>query len=451
MEAPSSGSQLRFPRRPIDRMLSPVRGFLNHRLAGAALLMLATMVAIVIANSPLSHAYHELLEMRIDIDLGMHGVNQTLHHWINDGLMSIFFFLVGLEIKRELLVGEISSVRKATLPAIAALGGMVVPALVYHWFNRQTANQHGWGIPMATDIAFALGVLALLGDRIPAGAKVFLTALAIVDDIGAVVVIALFYTTDVNVTALGVGFAFLAGGMLLNRLGVRHPVPYLAVGMVMWLAFLESGIHATIAAILMAFIIPATTRIDGAELMRRIELISARLRDVGLPQDTHMNTAEQQQALLALAETVEYAQAPLQRIEHDLHGFVTFLVLPIFALANAGVTLEGNLGAQLRHPLALGVILGLLVGKQVGITLATWLAVRLRLADLPNGVTWRQIHGVAILGGIGFTMSLFVAGLAFSHEHQVAAAKMGILCGSLLSAVLGVMFLLTGSSRETAQ
>lgn len=451
MEASTNSSQLHLPRRPIDRMLSPVRGFLSHRLAGAALLILAAIAAIVIANSPLGHAYHELLELHIDIDLGLHGVNQTLHHWINDGLMSIFFFLVGLEIKRELLVGEISSVRKATLPAIAALGGMVVPALVYHWFNRDTPNQHGWGIPMATDIAFALGVLALLGDRIPAGAKVFLTALAIVDDIGAVVVIAVFYTNDVNLTALGVGFAFLAGGVLLNRLGVRHPVPYLAVGMVTWLAFLESGIHATIAAILMAFIIPATTRIDGADLMRRIELLSARLHDVGLPRGKHMNTAEQQQALLALAETVEYAQAPLQRIEHDLHGFVTFLVLPVFALANAGVTLEGDLVEQLQHPLALGVILGLFVGKQVGITLSTWLAVRLRVADLPGGVNWRQIHGVAILGGIGFTMSLFVAGLAFSDPHQVDAGKMGIMCGSLLSAVVGVAFLLVGGSRETAQ
>src|SRR6478609_3009207 len=288
------------PRRPIDRVLSPVRGFLEHRLAGAALLMLATLVAILVANSPWRHAYHELLELHIDIDLGMHAVNQSLHHWINDGLMSIFFFLVGLEIKRELLVGEISSVRKATLPAIAALGGMIVPALVYHWFNRGTVNQHGWGIPMATDIAFALGVLALLGDRIPLGAKVFLTALAIVDDIGAVAVIAVFYTSDLNLTALGVGFAFLAGGVLINRLGVRHPVLYLAVGMVMWLSFLRSGIHATIAAILMAFIIPATTRIDGADLIRRIELITQRLHTVGLPQDTHMNTAEQQQALLAL-------------------------------------------------------------------------------------------------------------------------------------------------------
>ena len=439
------------PRRPIDRVLSPVRGFLEHRLAGAALLMLATLVAILVANSPWRHAYHELLELHIDIDLGMHAVNQSLHHWINDGLMSIFFFLVGLEIKRELLVGEISSVRKATLPAIAALGGMIVPALVYHWFNRGTVNQHGWGIPMATDIAFALGVLALLGDRIPLGAKVFLTALAIVDDIGAVAVIAVFYTSDLNLTALGVGFAFLAGGVLINRLGVRHPVLYLAVGMVMWLSFLRSGIHATIAAILMAFIIPATTRIDGADLIRRIELITQRLHTVGLPQDTHMNTAEQQQALLALAETVEYAQAPLQRIEHDLHGFVTFLVLPIFALANAGVTLDGDLLEQLEHPLSLGVILGLLVGKQVGITLSTWLAVRLRLADLPSGVTWRQIHGVAILGGIGFTMSLFVAGLAFSDQHQVSAAKVGIMTGSLLSAVVGVAFLFSTRSREAAQ
>ncbi len=447
--ATSVANLLSPPLRPIDRVLSPVRGFLKHRLAGAALLMMATAAAIGIANSPFAHAYHHFLESHIDIDAGLLGLDYTIHHWINDGLMSIFFFLVGLEIKRELMVGELSSLRKATLPAIAALGGMVVPAFIYALVNQGTTNQDGWGIPMATDIAFALGVLALLGDRIPLGVKVFLTALAIVDDIGAVLVIAVFYTTDINFVALGIGFAFLAVGVFLNRLDVRHPFTYLITGIIVWIAFLKSGIHATIAAILMAFVIPATTRIDGADLIRRIDFITARLKAIGLPQDTKMNTDEQQHAIFALSETAEHAQAPLQRIEHDLHGPVTFFVLPVFALANAGVTLEGNITEQVMSPLALGVVLGLFLGKQLGITLATWVAVKVKLADLPAGVTWKQIHGANILAGIGFTMSLFVAGLAFTEPGQIAQAKIGILTGSLVSGLIGYLFL-TSTTRKRA-
>lgn len=425
-----------------------MRGFLKHRLAGAGLLMLATAAAIIIANSPLEHAYHHFLHAHVEFDAGILDLDYTIHHWINDGLMSIFFFLVGLEIKRELMVGELSSARKATLPAIAALGGMVVPALVYAFFNAGTETAGGWGIPMATDIAFALGVLALLGDRIPLGAKVFLTALAIVDDIGAVLVIAIFYTTDINTTALAVGFAFLGLALLFNHLDVRSPFAYLAIGVFVWIAFLKSGIHATIAAILMAFVIPATTRINGSDLVQRVEIITARLRKIGLPEDTKMNSDEQQHAIFAMAETIDHAQAPLQRIEHDLHGPVTFVVLPVFALANAGVTLEGDLTHQLMSPLALGVVLGLLIGKQVGITLATWLAVKVRLADLPEGVTWKQIHGANILAGIGFTMSLFVASLAFTDPHHIAQAKIGILCGSLVSGVVGYLFLTSSTQPK---
>lgn len=431
------------PLRPIDRVLSPMRGFLKHRLAGAALLMIATIAAVILANSPLSHAYHHFLHQRIEVDAGLLGLDYTIHHWINDGLMSVFFFLVGLEIKRELLVGELSSVRKATLPAIAAVGGMVVPAAFYAVFNADTPTEGGWGIPMATDIAFALGVLALLGDRVPLGAKVFLTALAIVDDIGAVLVIALFYTADINLWALGTGFAFLAVAVLLNRLDVRSSFVYLLVGTFVWIAFLKSGIHATIAAILMAFVIPATTRINGRDLVERIDLITAKLKTIGLPEDTKMNTPEQEHALISMGEVVDYAQAPLQRIEHDLHGPVTFFVLPVFALANAGVTLGGDLGNDLLSPVAIGIVVGLLFGKQLGITFATWLAVKLKVADLPQGVSWKQIHGVNILGGIGFTMSLFVSSLAFSDPEHVEQAKIGILAGSLLSGVIGYYFLAT--------
>lgn len=431
------------PLRPIDRVLSPVRGFLKHRLAGAALLMIATIAAIIIANSPLSHAYHHFLHQHIEVDAGLLGLDYTIHHWINDGLMSVFFFLVGLEIKRELLVGELSSVRKATLPAIAAIGGMLVPAGFYAIFNAGTPTEGGWGIPMATDIAFALGVLALLGDRVPIGAKVFLTALAIVDDIGAVLVIALFYTSDINLIALGFGFAFLTIGVALNHLDVRSSFAYLLVGIAVWICFLKSGIHATIAAILMAFVIPATTRINGRDLVQRIEIITSKLKAIGLPEDTKMNSHDQEHAIVAMSEVVQHAQAPLQRIEHDLHGPVTFFVLPVFALANAGVTLGGNVIDDLMSPLALGIVVGLLFGKQIGITLATWLAVRFKVADLPRGVNWKQIHGANILAGVGFTMSLFVSSLAFQDPQFVAQSKIGILTGSLLSGLIGYYFLNT--------
>lgn len=403
--------------------------------------MTATLVAIFIANSPLAHAYHELLEARLTVSLGPFVLNYPVHHWINDGLMSVFFFMVGLEIKRELLVGELSSIRKATLPAIAALGGMVVPALAYASLNHDSPTSGGWGIPMATDIAFALGALAILGNKVPIGAKVFLTALAIVDDIGAVVVIAIFYTSDMNLTALGIGLAVWAMALAFNKMHVRHPFPYILVGTVMWIAFLESGVHATIAALLMAFAIPARTRIDGAALIERVHTLTADLERIGAPTGTQMNSPDQERAITEIASTLEHATAPLQRIERDLHEPVIFLVLPAFALANAGVTLHGDVMTALTSSAALGIIFGLFVGKQVGITLATWLAVKLRVADLPSGVGWRHIHGVNVLGGIGFTMSLFIAGLAFAEPAHMEEAKIGILVGSLISGVVGSIYL----------
>lgn len=432
---------LRPPIRPIDRVLSPVRLFLRHRLAGAALLMLATAIAVFIANSPWKEQYHHFLHSHVEFAAGLVDLNYSLHHWINDGLMSIFFFVVGLEIKRELMVGELSSIRKATLPAVAAFGGMILPAVFYALVNHGAPGARGWGIPMATDIAFALGVLALLGDRVPLGAKVFLTALAIVDDIGAVLVIAIFYTADLNLAALLIGFALLGLAILANYLQVRHTVVYLIIGMLVWFAFLRSGIHATIAAILMAFTIPAKTRINGRELVDRIRLISAKLERIGLPTDTRMNNDEQQHAIFAMSDTLEHAQAPLQRLEHELHGLVTFFVLPCFALANAGVSIHGNIFGELGSPLAMGIVIGLFIGKPLGITLATWVAVRFHFADLPAGVNWRQIFGASILGGIGFTMSLFIGELAFDKESLVEEAKVGILAASILSGVVGYLFL----------
>lgn len=448
MSGPSRIASLPAAPRRIDRLLSPVRGFLEHRLAGAILLLSMTVIALVVANSPWAPWYQEFLHAHIEVSLGRFHFEQSLHHFINDGMMSVFFFLVGLEIKRELLAGELSSFKKAILPAIAAVGGMVLPALGYLVFNPSGPAQHGWGIPMATDIAFALGVLAVLGDRVPLGLKVFLTALAIVDDIGAVLVIALFYTANVDTTPLLLGFGCFGVALLLNYLGVSHSLPYLIVGAVMWLLFLDSGVHATISAILMAFSIPAKTRMDGADFMKSLDTLRAEFLRVGPPTGRELNTPEQQAILTMMDQAIEEGTAPLQNIEEALHGPVTFTILPLFAFANAGVTLEGDFFHEVTSPVALGVIAGLFLGKQFGITLATWLTVRLRLAELPAGVGWLGIHGVAILGGIGFTMSLFVAGLAFSEPVFLTEGKIGILSGSLLSALVGLGFLLVALRKK---
>lgn len=422
--------------RPIDRILSPLTSFAKHKLAGAGLLMLATVAALTWANSPWSHSYHALLELEVGVAAGSHELTKTIHHWINDGLMGIFFFLVGLEIKRELLAGELSSIRKASLPAVAALGGILVPALLFTALNASTPTADGWGIPMATDIAFALGVLALLGNRVPIGLKVFLTALAIVDDIGAVLVIALFYTSEISLLALALGASCLVVSLALNFLGARNAVVYFLVGAVAWLGFLQSGVHATVAAILMAFTIPARTRIAGEDLMKRMSILTEQI-NADLPSDTAMNSSAQQHLLEKMNTTIDFASAPLQRIEHALAGPVTFLVLPIFALANAGVTIGGDAGANLFSPLIMGIVLGLSVGKVVGISGFAWLAVRLGLADLPRGVTWGQIIGVGALGGVGFTMALFVAQLAFVDTAHVEASKIAILIASAISGIVG--------------
>jgi len=436
--------------RPIDRIIAPIQAFARHKLAGAGVLMLATVVALIWANSPWEHTYHAILHMPLGLEIGDNLFEKDLHHWINDGLMAIFFFQVGLEIKREVLVGELSTMRKAALPAIAAIGGMAVPALLYSGVADGGPAAKGWGVPMATDIAFALGVLALLGDRVPLGLRVFLTALAIVDDIGAVLVIALFYTAKLSATALFIGVFFFLASMFMNILRVRNAFAYGIVGIGAWVGFLESGVHATIAALLIAFTIPARTRIDGEDLLARIDVLVARLRRVGVPNDTQLNTNKQQLILERLEQTLNDASAPLQRIEHGLTAPVTFFVLPVFALANAGVTIHGGLVEELGSPIALGVITGLFAGKSIGITLTAWLAVKLRLADLPSGVRWVQVFGVAILGGVGFTMALFIATLAFPDRAMLETAKIGVLSGSILSGVVGLLVVRGASSKTEA-
>lgn len=413
------------------------------------MLLVCTAVALVWANSPWAASYHHIWEIEVAADAGPFSIRSTLHHLINDGLMAVFFFLVGLEIKREVLIGELASLRQAALPAAAALGGMVVPAAIYAALSSGGSGSAGWGIPMATDIAFALGVLALLGDRVPAGLKVFLAALAIVDDIGAVLVIALFYTSGVGWTALCAAGALLLLAAGANAAGVRRPSAYALIGAALWGAVLASGVHATVAGVLLAMTIPSRTRIDEDEFLRRARRSVDEFERGCGPETTVLTNQMQQEALLTLETLCEQAQAPLQRTERKLHGIVAFLIMPLFALANAGVRLGGgDLASALSSPVLLGVLLGLVLGKPLGITLFSWAAVRMGVATLPSRVTWRMVHGAAWLGGIGFTMSLFVAGLAFPDMPALlAAAKLGILAASLGAGICGWILLRRAPSR----
>ncbi|HEX2209676.1 MAG TPA: Na+/H+ antiporter NhaA [Longimicrobium sp.] len=430
------------PLTPFQRILSPFARFTRTESAGGIVLIAATLVAIAWANSPWAESYHHLWETVVTIGAGPYALSYPLHYWINDGLMAVFFFLVGLEIKREFLVGELASVRRAALPIAAALGGMVVPAVLYAILNAGGPGERGWGIPMATDIAFALGVLALLGPRIPLSLKVFLAALAIVDDLGAVLVIAVFYTDQISWVALGVGFAMLAALVVANRLDARAPIVYVVLGVILWVAFLKSGVHATVAGVLLAMTIPARTRIDTEEFLDRGRRILDYFDAAGKEGTDVLTNRGQQAAIQEMENSCEAVQAPLQRIEHELHGPVAFGIIPLFALANAGVHVGGNLGEAFANPVALGIILGLVVGKPLGITLFAWLAVRMKLAALPAETTWQAIRGVSLLGGIGFTMSLFIAGLAFPGSPELNEdAKIGIFAASLVAGVVGFLLL----------
>ena len=421
------------PAPPIRRALYPITAFMHAEASGGIVLIVSALVALLWANSPWSGSYTTLWATKITVG----PLTESLLHWINDGLMAVFFFVVGLEIKREVLVGELASPRQAALPIAAALGGMAVPALLYAAVNLGGPGLGGWGIPMATDIAFALGVLALVGRRAPVGLEIFLTALAIVDDLGAVLVIALFYTAQVSWAALGAAAGCLAALVLANRLHVRHPAAYAILGVGLWVAFLASGVHATIAGVLLALTIPARTRVDTGEFFRRAHALLHHFDLAGEEAADIRTNADQQAALAELEDLAEGVQTPLQRLEHALHPWVAFVIVPLFALANAGVALGGGLGAALREPVTLGVVAGLLLGKQLGVTGAAWLAVRAGLADLPEGVTWRHVYGAGWLAGIGFTMSLFVGSLAFGEGPLLDAAKVGILAASLVAGVAG--------------
>ncbi|MDQ3520142.1 MAG: Na+/H+ antiporter NhaA [Gemmatimonadota bacterium] len=430
----------------IERVKRPFQRFAKTESSGGIVLLVCTVLALGWANSPWAESYHQLWEITFTIGVPGRGLTLSLHHWINDGLMAVFFLLVGPEIKREMLVGELASARQAALPIAGAIGGVVVPAVIYAALNAGGLGAAGWGIPMATDIAFALGVVALLGPRVPLGLKVFLAALAIVDDIGAVLVIAFFYTESVSVTALGIGAVLLAALALCNVAGVRHTAVYALLGVGLWGAFLASGVHATIAGVLLAMTIPARTRINEDEFLARGRAILDAFEQSCSPATTVLTNDGQQHAIHELEVACEHAQAPLLRMEHGLHGIVAFGIMPLFALANAGVHFGNDLLAGLSLPVTTGVIFGLLIGKPIGIGVAAWLAVRAGLASLPTGARWSSLIGVSCLAGIGFTMSIFIAGLAFPASPELLdSAKTGILIASLSAGLLGWMFLRQGA------
>jgi NhaA family Na+:H+ antiporter len=437
-----SNTIYRSPRPPLlQRILRPFQEFVNREASSGVLLLVCTFTALVWANSPWASSYTDVWHTPATIGIGPLVLSQSLLHWINDGLMAVFFFVVGLEIKREVLAGELATFRRAALPIAAAIGGMLVPAAIYGALNMGGEGAVGWGIPVATDIAFALGALALLGNRVPLSLKVFLTALAIVDDIGAVLVIALFYTAEISWLALVGGTLILGVLILANRVRVRDPRIYGILGVGLWLAFLESGVHATIAGVLLAMTIPAHSRINAGAFLDAGRQLLDEFGRAGTKNQGGWVSEEQQSALQALETACEQVETPLQRLEHALHPWVTFVIMPLFALANAGVSLQGDLMTVWTHPVSLGVLAGLVIGKQVGISIASWLAVKSRVASLPSGVTWQQVYGVSWLGGIGFTMSLFIASLAFGDNGLLTSAKLGILTASVIAGLVGYLLL----------
>ncbi len=435
---------------PIDQILRPFQEFFNVEASSGIVLLVCTAIALIWANSAWSDSYVELWLTNLTVKIGDFGLSKPLILWINDGLMAVFFFLVGLEIKREVLVGELASPRRAALPMAAAIGGMLVPATIYLAINRGGEGADGWGIPMATDIAFALGVLALLGRRVPLSLRIFMTALAIVDDLGAVLVIALFYTSEIAWSYLALGGGILLLMILANVAGVIRPAVYGLLGICLWYAFLKSGVHATVAGVLAAMTVPASARINGREFVAwGRELLDDFDDCCGQQVHTvHKTTIRERSLLQAMETAIHHVEAPLQRIEHGLERPVAYLIMPIFALANAGVRLGGG---DVTHPVSLGIIAGLVLGKQLGVTLFTWLNVRIGLAALPQGVTWRHIYGTGWLAGIGFTMSLFISGLAFGANPLLNTAKVGILTASIIAGVGGWLILRSSPAPKQGQ
>ncbi len=432
--------KIKAPKTPADLIFRPFRNFAKQEASGGIVLIIATVIALVLANSPWAEHYHGIWETTFTVRIGEYELSKHLIHWINDGLMTVFFFVVGLEIKREVLIGELSTLRKSTLPIAAALGGMLVPAGIYAAFNAGGEGADGWGVPMATDIAFALGILALLGKRAPISLKIFLTALAIIDDIGAVMVIAIFYTEQISLVAFAGAGVVLVLLMIANRLHMRSPIIYLFLGAFLWFALLKSGLHATIAGILLAMTVPAQARINSKEYVGQGEELLKRLKGIGVSEAIEPANEAQLGVIRGIKKLSQHLESPLQRLEHAHHYVTTYLIIPVFALANAGVSLDFEMSA-VTHPVTLGIFFGLTAGKVIGVAFFSWLAVRAGIAELPASVRWRHIIGVGCLSGIGFTMSLFITNLAFVQDNLMQMSKLAILGASLLAGVIGFVIL----------
>lgn len=426
-----------------ERIATPFEEFIHRQTTTGVLLISCAIIAMIIANTPLVKPYEHLLHLYVGVFAGDLRIEHNIHHWINDGLMTIFFFVVGLEIKREILTGDLSSIKNATLPVAAAIGGMVVPALIYIMINGDGYGARGWGIPMATDIAFAVGVMALLGNRVPRSLLTFLVALAIVDDLGAVTIIALFYTEELNTMYLGLAVVVTAIMYTFNLMGIRSPAPYFVMGMVLWVIMEGSGIHATIAGIFAAWTIPAYARYRPHHYSEEARSILDKFDACGDRDQPLITNPRQTSLVWKLERTHHLGMSPLQRLESTLHIPSTYVVIPLFALANAAIPLDiGSIGNAFVDPVAIGIIMGLVVGKLIGVAGAVWLIQKLGIGELPKGVTFQHIIGAGLVAGIGFTMSIFISELAFEWDGEVVVvAKMGILIASLIAGIGGYLWL----------
>jgi len=430
-----------------ERITRPFNIFLKTEQLSGLILIICTLLALLLTNLFLFEDYNSFWATTLTVKFGEFGLSKYLSLWINDGLMAIFFFVIGLEIKREIIVGELNSLRKASLPIIAALGGMILPAMIYIIFNINNPESiAGWGIPMATDIAFTLGILALMGKRAPFPLKVFITGLAIIDDIGAVIVIAVFYSSNIDWSILTIAFIIFLILVLFNRLNVHNPLVYFLFGIALWFIILQSGIHATVAGVLLALTVPARNKIDADQFILENHRLIEEFQESGKCGSGVLLNQRQQNAIKALETACQRVEAPLQRYERLLHYWVAFTIIPVFILANAGVLL-GDIPPSI-HPIELGIFFGLVLGKPLGITFTTWLAVKSGITSLPQGLTWTHIIGVSMLAGIGFTMALFIGNLAITDPALLSMQKFSILIASVVSCVLGIIVLRMTESVE---
>ncbi len=433
----------------IDTIVDPFQRFFKIEVFGSVLLLIAAAAALLWANSRWGNYYFGLWENDLSFKIKDFILSKSFIDWINDGLMAIFFFLIGLEIKREIMVGELSTLKKGTLPIIAALGGMLIPALIYLYINKDINTESGWGIPVATDIAFSLGVLGLLGKRVPTGMKVFLLAFAIVDDLGAVAVITLFYSSDINLNFLIIGIGMYFVLVLFNQLKVRNYHIYVIGGFIIWYMFSRSGIHPTIAGVLIAFTIPLRRRIRIPVFKHRM---NKNLEEFSGKAGTYKITLNKAQlaAIDNMEDEIENVQSPLQFLEYKLHGFVAYIIMPVFAFANAGVILYSSGTQDLFSSLSFNIELSLILGKLAGIFLFSWISIKIGIASLPENTGWINLIGLGLLGGMGFTMSLFITNLAFSDPGLINYAKIGIIVASLISGVLGYLVLRFSLNKQIA-